>query len=83
MRSSKHIPFTHDCRVLKRATKFPSTGEGDTRAVVQRMLAGRDAGGEARVREYARELDNWDGNIVVICIKSGNRLLRGGIHLLP
>lgn len=29
------------------------------------MLAECEAGGEARVREYAWALDNWDGDIVV------------------
>jgi len=50
---------------LKRATKSPATGEGDTRAVVREMLAACEGGGEARVREYARALDGWDGEIVV------------------
>ncbi len=50
---------------LKRATKSPATGEADTRSVVQRMLAECETGGEARVREYARELDGWEKDIVV------------------
>ena len=50
---------------LKKAPKSPSAGEDDTRAVVRRMLAECEAGGEARVRGYARELDGWDGDIVV------------------
>jgi len=52
-------------KFLKRAAKSPSTGEGDTRAVVREMLAACEAGGEARVREYARVLDGWGGEIVV------------------
>ncbi|MDD9818403.1 MAG: histidinol dehydrogenase, partial [Gammaproteobacteria bacterium] len=51
--------------ILKPALKSPSAGEDDTRAVVRRMLAECESGGEARVREYARELDGWDGDIVV------------------
>ena len=50
---------------LKPALKSPSAGEDDTRAVVRRMLAECEGGGEARVRGYARELDGWDGDIVV------------------
>ncbi|MGR3915134.1 MAG: histidinol dehydrogenase, partial [Gammaproteobacteria bacterium] len=55
------MPIEH----LKKATKTASTGEDDTREIVQTMLREIEAGGEARVREYARELDNWDGDIVV------------------
>jgi len=50
---------------IKQAKKSPASGEDDTREVVQTMLREIEAGGEARVREYARELDNWDGEIVV------------------
>lgn len=52
-------------KYLKRAAKSPATGEDDTRAVVRKMLAECEAGGEARVREYARALDGWDGDIIV------------------
>ena len=56
---------TVTAKFLKRATKSPVTGEADTRSVVQRMLAECETGGEARVREYARELDGWEKDIVV------------------
>ena len=50
---------------IKKATKTPATGEGDTRRIVQEMLAGIEAGGEDRARRYARELDGWTREIVV------------------
>jgi len=55
------MPFEY----LKRAAKTPSTGEDGTRVVVREMLAACEGGGEARVREYARVLDGWSGEIVV------------------
>lgn len=50
---------------LKKATKSPATGEDDTRKLVQDMLHEIERGGEARVREYARQLDGWEKDIVV------------------
>jgi len=50
---------------LKRADKNPTTGEDDTRAVVNRMLAEIEHGGEAKALDYARELDGFDGEVVV------------------
>lgn len=50
---------------LKTAAKSPATGEDNTREIVRGMLREIEAGGEARVREYARELDKWEGEIVV------------------
>ncbi len=50
---------------LKKAEKSSSTGEDDTRKIVAEMLAEIEAGGEARAIEYAKKLDNYDGNIVV------------------
>lgn len=46
---------------------FPPRKESDaaTVATVQRMLADIADGGEETVRRYARELDGWDGEIVV------------------
>ncbi len=49
---------------LKKATKNAATGEDNTRQIVTTMLAEIEAGGEARCEQYARELDNFDGNIV-------------------
>ncbi len=50
---------------LKKASKTPETETGQARAVVTEMLARIDSEGEAAVRDYARKLDNWDGDIVV------------------
>ena len=51
--------------IIKPASKSPATGEDDTRELVQKMLREIEQGGEARVREYARELDGWEKDIVV------------------
>ena len=50
---------------LKKATKNPQTGEEDTRIIVTEMLNAIESGGEDKVREYAENLDNYTGNIVV------------------
>ena len=50
---------------IKQATKTAATGEDDTREIVRTMLDEIEAGGEERTREYARELDGWEGEIVV------------------
>ncbi|MGB0845602.1 MAG: histidinol dehydrogenase [Thiolinea sp.] len=49
---------------LKKATKNATTGEDNTRQIVTTMLAEIEAGGEARCEQYARDLDNYSGNIV-------------------
>jgi len=50
---------------LKKASKTSTTGEENTRQIVAKMLAEIEAGGEKKAQEYAEELDNWTGNIVV------------------
>jgi sulfopropanediol 3-dehydrogenase len=50
---------------LKRATRTPETGVGDTRDTVARMLQEIEARGETAVREYAEKLDGWTGDFVV------------------
>ncbi|MHC8863912.1 histidinol dehydrogenase [Arenicellales bacterium IMCC57338] len=50
---------------LKKAGKSPTTGEEDTRRIVQEMLAKIENGGEDTAREYAENLDKWTGDIVV------------------
>ena len=50
---------------LKKADKSPTTGEEDTRRIVQDMLAKIENGGEDMAREYAENLDKWTGDIVV------------------
>ena len=50
---------------LKRASKTPETETATAQKVVDEMLATIQAGGEAAVREYARRLDKWEGDIVM------------------
>ncbi len=50
---------------LKKAEKNASTGEDSTREIVSSMLSEIEAGGEDRCIEYAKELDKFEGNIVV------------------
>ena len=50
---------------LKKAAKTPETETSTARKVVDEMLAGIEARGEAAVREYALKLDKWSGEIVV------------------
>ena len=50
---------------LKKADKSPTTGEEDTRRIVQDMLAKIENGGEETAREYAENLDKWTGDIIV------------------
>lgn len=50
---------------LKRAAKNPDTETANARKVVEEMLGEITRGGEAAVREYARKLDNWEGEILV------------------
>ena len=50
---------------LKKATKTPETETATARRVVDDMLATIRTDGEAAVREYARKLDAWSGDIVV------------------
>ncbi|GJL80498.1 MAG: histidinol dehydrogenase [marine bacterium B5-7] len=50
---------------VKRATKTSATGEDDTRAIVNTMLKEIETGGEARALEYARQLDQFEGNVIV------------------
>jgi len=50
---------------LKRAAKSPETETASARKVVEEMLARIDADGEKAVRDYARDLDKWTGDIVL------------------
>ena len=50
---------------LKKADKSSSTGEDDTRKIVAQMLSEIEAGGEEKAIEYASQLDNYNGDIVV------------------
>lgn len=50
---------------LKKATKTPETETETARQVVAEMLFSIEHDGEAAVRDYARKLDKWSGDIVV------------------
>ena len=50
---------------LKKAAKTPETESGNARKVVGEMLAEIEARGEDAVREYARSLDQWTGEILM------------------
>ena len=50
---------------LKKAAKNPESETGSARKTVEEMLAAIETRGEAAVREYAKKLDKWTGEIVV------------------
>jgi sulfopropanediol 3-dehydrogenase len=52
-------------RYLKKAAKTPATGEAEVERAVADMLREIEAGGEEKVRDYARRLDRWEGELVV------------------
>jgi len=52
-------------RYIKKATKTSATGEDNTREIVQSMINEIEEGGEERCIQYAKELDQYEGNIVV------------------
>ncbi len=50
----------------RKQADHPATGErDDVRSIVEPMLRDLEAGGEAAARRLARELDQWDGEILV------------------
>ena len=50
---------------LKKASKTPETETAAAQKVVNEMLATIEAGREGAVREYAKTLDKWTGDIVM------------------
>jgi sulfopropanediol 3-dehydrogenase len=50
---------------LKRAARTPASNEDAAREVAGRIIADIEAEGEAAARRHSRELDKWDGEIVV------------------
>ena len=50
---------------LRKAAKSPETETANAREIVARMLVDIEREGEAAVKRYARELDQWTGDIVV------------------
>ena len=55
------MPITY----LKQASKTPETESAAAQKVVADMLQRIESGGEAVVRDYARTLDQWTGDIVM------------------
>jgi sulfopropanediol 3-dehydrogenase len=50
---------------LKKADKTSATGEQDVRDIVMNMLGELERGGDERAVKYARDLDKWNGDIVI------------------
>lgn len=50
---------------LKKASKTPETETATAQKVVTEMLSAIESGGEAKVREYAKTLDQWSGDILM------------------
>src|SRR5690606_19645081 len=50
---------------MKKADKTAETESAAAQQVVTEMLAEINANGVTAVREYAKKLDNWDGDIVM------------------
>ncbi|MEO5693528.1 MAG: histidinol dehydrogenase [Usitatibacter sp.] len=50
---------------LKEAAKTPETESGEANRVASAMLADIETRGEVAVREYAKKLDSWTGDIIV------------------
>lgn len=50
---------------LKKASKTPETETATAQTVVNEMLTAIESGRESAVREYARTLDKWTGDIVM------------------
>jgi sulfopropanediol 3-dehydrogenase len=58
---------------LKRASKTAETETANAQVVVAEMLAAIRRGGEQAVRDYAKTLDNWTGDILVSEEEIGRR----------
>jgi sulfopropanediol 3-dehydrogenase len=50
---------------LKKADRQATSDQGDDRSLVEPMLHDLESGGDAVARRLARELDKWDGDILV------------------
>ncbi len=55
------MPVTY----LKKAIRSAETGQTDVRAAVEAMLAELAREGDAAAIRYTRDLDKWDGDIIV------------------
>lgn len=52
-------------KIIKQASKSPTTDDSNTGEIVRDMLHELEQGGEECALKYARELDNWEEEIVV------------------
>ena len=62
---------------LKKAEKTPQTGTDETRRIVETMLAKIESEGESAAVTYGRELDGYEGDIVVpadVIAAAGNEI---------
>ncbi len=50
---------------LKKASKNPETGQDDVNEIVRNMLVEIETSGETKAKEYAKNLDNWEKDILV------------------
>jgi sulfopropanediol 3-dehydrogenase len=50
---------------LKKSTRTAESGQTDVRAAVEAMLAEISRDGDAAAVRFARELDHWQGDIIV------------------
>lgn len=67
---------------LKSATKALVTETATAQEVVEAMLAEIAGRGEPAVREYARTLDAWEGEVVLARCTGGRGPSRGGVDIL-
>ena len=56
---------TNVAKYLKKAVKTASTTEDETRRIVEEMLSAIENSGEDIARKYGRELDKFEGDVVV------------------
>ncbi|MEM5382734.1 histidinol dehydrogenase [Paraburkholderia phymatum] len=66
---------------LKKAAKTPESETATAQQVVHEMLARIETGGEEAVRAYAKQLDQWDGPIIVSPEEIERRALEVPAHV--
>ena len=52
-------------KYLKKAVKTAASGEDNTREIVSNMLTSIETGGEDKVIEFTKKIDNYTGNIII------------------
>ena len=53
-------------KYLKKAVKTAASGEDNTREIVSSMLTSIETGGEDKVIEFTKKIDNYTGNIIIM-----------------